>query len=87
MFWVTTVTQPQGEICTNNCVPDPINPAIGNVYTTGERRVQYPPFLQQAREYLRRAALSFHLLRRNCWACLINPPSEVTTRFAFSGHV
>jgi RHS repeat-associated protein len=23
----------QGEVCTANCVPDPINPAVGNVYT------------------------------------------------------
>jgi hypothetical protein len=32
---------PKSEICSKNCVNDPINPGIGNVYTTEEEDVAF----------------------------------------------
>ena len=33
LYWVVAIPPSQGESCSNNCVGDPINPAIGNVFT------------------------------------------------------
>jgi RHS repeat-associated protein len=35
-YWVSALLLPQAETCSANCVGDPINTAVGNVYTTEE---------------------------------------------------
>ena len=41
LYFVSATTPPRAEICTKNCVNDPINPAVGNVYTI-ETDVKFP---------------------------------------------
>jgi YD repeat-containing protein len=36
LYWVAASPPPQAETCSANCVGDPINPAVGNVYTAEE---------------------------------------------------
>ena len=33
-YWLVATPPPQAETCSADCVPDPINPGIGNVYAT-----------------------------------------------------
>jgi RHS repeat-associated protein len=54
-YCVSAVPQPLAEVCTDNCVKDPINPAKGNVYATetdvkfsGPGRVGFSRFFNSA---------------------------------------